>query len=138
MNANVINADAYLESWAKTGSNKAKLKPQFVHDVDAVGDIIRDLTDWEKEIVLSEDSKEMFKSIFPSKIIKRKGPSATYASLFSHVIAMVEFKFGSTAVDVTDGWRAFAARGEVIKYARQVTKITIDMLIAKGFNNPTA
>ena len=128
---NVINADNKLQQWIKTGQKIAQRKPGFIHDLDAVADMINDLTDYEKEVILSQMAVDILREDVPT-IPVRSSDRRTYCTLMTYLIEMVRAKYGDNAIDTEDGWRAFAARGEVIVYVRQLLRITLDRIMIRA------
>ena len=122
--------------WANSGAG-ASVKynrihgTNFVHDVPVISPFIISAGQEVQELLLSPKGIAVLREDVGS--IPRKERYTSFCSFYTYILTMTERKFGKTNVrkDITNdpwGFRGFEAKQEVIEFAQNLAKITLERI----------
>jgi hypothetical protein len=119
-----LKADSTQNSWYNAGE---KTKDGYVHNAIFSQDLLINLSDVQKNKILSRNSADILR-LEVSSIHATE--HRTYGFLHRYIAQRTKQKFGDDSVlkEVT-GWTGYKADIEVFEYVRSVYKDTIDRLL---------
>ena len=137
----INKADASQEQWKRSAYKTYDTYPGYIHDVELIGDIIRDEPEDIRLKLLSKEAITLLKSEVSGIHYPRHGGlyKSSYTHLYTYVLTQVERKFGMSSVvsgrthvctksSDTSNIRGFSDTKDVKNYAREVMQSVVSRI----------